>query len=169
MTESAHTEAVEGGGQTFPLQFTLNGRSVQCSASFSVLLGELIREEFGLTGTKISCEEEICGSCTVLVDGRPVSSCTFLAYDAAGRSVLTVEKLAAEDGTLHSLQQAFMDQFAFQCGFCTPGMLMSAYALLSDNPSADRDETIRFMDGNLCRCTGYDSILAAISQAQDLL
>lgn len=162
-------EQVAGDGQTFALGFTLNGREVQCVTSYSTLFAEVIREQFGLTGTKVSCEEEICGSCTVLVDGNPVSSCTFLAYDAAGKSVLTVEGLASDDGTLHPLQQAFIDQFAFQCGFCTPGMLMSACALLSDNPEADREDTVRFMDGNLCRCTGYASILAAIGQAQNQL
>lgn len=154
------------GDHAFDLEFTLNGEQVRCRTIHSTLLADLIRDEFGLTGTKVSCEEQICGSCTVLVDSNPVSSCTFLAHDVGGRSVQTVEGLAAGDQALHPLQRAFIDQFAFQCGFCTPGMLMSAASLLQSNPTATRDETIHFMEGNLCRCTGYASILQAIEQAQ---
>lgn len=151
----------------FDLRCVLNGREVERRIRYSTTLADLVREEFGLTGTKVSCDEEICGACTVLVDNLPVSACTFLAYDArGGKAVTTIEGVAAPDGELHPLQQAFIDTFAFQCGFCTPGMIMSALALLQARPDADRDEIIDHMDGNLCRCTGYLPILAAVEQAQ---
>jgi aerobic-type carbon monoxide dehydrogenase small subunit (CoxS/CutS family) len=153
----------------FDLRCTLNGREVERRTAYSTTLAELVREDFGLTGTKVSCDEQICGACTLLVDDRPVSACTFLAYDARGRSVLTIEGLADPDGELHPLQQAFLDAFAFQCGFCTPGMIMSALGLLRTSPHADRDEIVDHLDGNLCRCTGYLPILAAVEQAQAAL
>lgn len=153
----------------FDLRCVLNGREVERRTRYSTTLAELVRDEFGLTGTKVSCDEEICGACTVLVDQLPVSACTFLAYDARGKAVTTIEGVAAPDGQLHPLQQAFIDTFAFQCGFCTPGMIMSALALLRACPDADHDQIIDHMDGNLCRCTGYLPILAAVEQAQAAL
>jgi len=128
-------------------------------------LAELLRERLNLTGTKISCEVQVCGACTVLVDGLPVSSCTLLAYEVRDKNVLTVEGLARPDGTLHPIQQAFIDEFAFQCGFCTPGMILAAKALLEENPKPTEAEIIHFMDGNICRCTGYVSIVRAIQKA----
>ena len=128
-------------------------------------LAELLRERLNLTGTKISCEVQVCGACTVLVDGLPVSSCTLLAYEVRDKNVLTVEGLARPDGTLHPIQQAFIDEFAFQCGFCTPGMILAAKALLEENPKPTEVEIIHFMDGNICRCTGYVSIVRAIRTA----
>ena len=128
-------------------------------------LAELLRERLNLTGTKISCEVQVCGACTVLVDGLPVSSCTLLAYEVRDKNVLTVEGLARPDGTLHPIQQAFIDEFAFQCGFCTPGMILAARALLEENPKPTEAEIIHFMDGNICRCTGYVSIVRAIRTA----
>ena len=128
-----------------------------------------MRDRLNLTGTKISCEVQVCGSCTVLVDGLPVSSCTLLAYEVSDREVVTIEGLARPDGTLHPIQQAFIDEFAFQCGFCTPGMILSAKALLDENPKPSRDEIIHYMDGNICRCTGYVSIVAAIQRAADVI
>ena len=128
-------------------------------------LAELLRERLNLTGTKISCEVQVCGACTVLVDGLPVSSCTLLAYEVRDKNVLTVEGLARPDGTLHPIQQAFIDEFAFQCGFCTPGMILAAKALLEENPKPTEVEIIHFMDGNICRCTGYVSIVRAIQKA----
>jgi aerobic-type carbon monoxide dehydrogenase small subunit (CoxS/CutS family) len=118
----------------------------------------------GLVGTKLSCDTEVCGACTVLLDGRPVSSCTTLAIEADGRTVDTIEGLAA--GTrLHPLQVAFIDRFAFQCGYCTPGMIMAAKALLDEHPHPDRAQVERWMEGNLCRCTGYESIVEAVLDA----
>ena len=105
----------------------------------------------------------------MLVDGAPVSACTYLAYEARGKSVMTIEGLEKPDGTLHPLQQAFIDEFAFQCGYCTPGMIMSAKALLDENPNPTRDEIIHHMDGNICRCTGYVPIVAAIQRAAEVM
>src|SRR5262249_30787053 len=124
-----------------------------------------LRDLCRLTGVKVSCEAQVCGSCTVLVDGLPVSSCTCLAYEARGRRVTTIEGLTDEAGSLHPLQQAFLDNFAFQCGFCTPGMILAAKALLDENPHPSDEDLIAHMDGNLCRCTGYLPILKAIRQA----
>ena len=116
------------------LSFNLNGRPVETEYEHQETLAEVLRERMNLTGTKISCEVQVCGACTVLVDGLPVSSCTLLAYEARGRSVVTIEGLAKPDGALHPIQQAFIDEFAFQCGFCTPGMILAAKALLDENP-----------------------------------
>jgi aerobic-type carbon monoxide dehydrogenase small subunit (CoxS/CutS family) len=147
------------------LRFRLNGKSVEAECEPQQTLAEVIRNRFNLTGTKISCEVQVCGACTVLVDGLPVSSCTYLAYEVQGRNVTTVEGLESADRKLHPIQQAFIDEFAFQCGFCTPGMIMSAKALLDENPEPSEDEIIHHMDGNLCRCTGYVPIIKAIQRA----
>ena len=151
------------------LQFTLNGKtwSVECEPADT--LAEVLRNQLHLNGTKVSCEVQVCGACTVLVDNLPVSACTFLAYEAFGKSVTTIEGLERADGKLHPLQQAFIDEFAFQCGFCTPGMIMAAKALLDENPKPTRDEIIHHMDGNICRCTGYVPIIAAIQRAADVM
>ena len=125
----------------------------------------MLRARCRLTGVKLSCEAQVCGSCTVLVDGLPVSACTYLAYEARGQRVTTIEGLADESGRLHPLQQAFLDNFAFQCGFCTPGMILAAKALLDEKPDVTDAEIIAHMDGNLCRCTGYLAIVKAIRQA----
>ena len=151
------------------LSFQLNGRPTEVECEAQETLAELLRDRLNLTGTKISCEVQVCGSCTVLVDGLPVSSCTLLAYEVSDREVVTIEGLARPDGTLHPIQQAFIDEFAFQCGFCTPGMILSAKALLDENPKPSRDEIIHYMDGNICRCTGYVSIVAAIQRAADVI
>ena len=147
------------------LRFQLNGKSVEAECEPQQTLAEVIRNRFNLTGTKISCEVQVCGACTVLVDGLPVSSCTYLAYEVQGRNVTTVEGLESADRVLHPIQQSFIDEFAFQCGFCTPGMIMSAKALLDENPEPSEDEIIHHMDGNLCRCTGYVPIVKAIQRA----
>ena len=151
------------------LSFTLNGRPVETEYEPQETLAEVLRERLNLTGTKISCEVQVCGACTVLVDGLPVSSCTLLAYEARGRDVVTIEGLAKPDGALHSVQQAFIDEFAFQCGFCTPGMILAAKALLDENPKPSREQIIHYMDGNICRCTGYVSIVRALQKAADKL
>lgn len=122
---------------------------------------DILRDNLGLTGTKKACDLGNCGSCTVLLDGKPVVSCLLLAVDARGRDILTIEGLA-KNGQLHPLQQAFIDYSALQCGFCTPGMLLSAKALLDSNPEPTEDEVKEAISGNLCRCTGYGNIVEAI-------
>src|SRR5207237_5366137 len=126
----------------------------------------VVRERLGLTGVKRSCDVQVCGACTLLVDGRPVSACTTLAFEVRDRSVLTIEGLA-EDGKLHPLQEAFIEHGGFQCGFCTPGMILAAKALLDENSKPTEDEIIHYMDGNICRCTGYVPIVKAIRRAAD--
>jgi len=151
------------------LAFQLNGRPAEVEYEHQETLAEGLRERLNLTGTKLSCEVQVCGACTVLVDGLPVSACTMLAYEARGRNVVTIEGLAKPDGTLHPIQQAFIDEFAFQCGFCTPGMILAAKALLDENPKPSRDEIVHYMDGNICRCTGYVSIVRAIQKVAGTL
>ena len=147
------------------LHFNLNGRSVETQYEAQETLAEVLRDRFNLNGTKISCEVEVCGACTVLVDGLPVSACTHLAYEVRDRNVLTIEGMAKPDGTLHPIQQAFIDEFAFQCGFCTPGMILATKALLDEKPRPEEADIIHYMDGNICRCTGYVSIVRAIQRA----
>jgi aerobic-type carbon monoxide dehydrogenase small subunit (CoxS/CutS family) len=151
------------------LQFHLNARAVEIECEPADTLAEVLRNQLNLNGTKVSCEVQVCGACTVLVDNLPVSACTYLAYEARGKSVTTIEGLEQPDGALHPLQQAFIDEFAFQCGYCTPGMIMSAKALLDDNPRPSRAEIIHHMDGNICRCTGYVPIIAAIERAAEIM
>ena len=146
-------------------RFRLNGRPVDSEYEAQETLVELLRNRLNLNGTKVSCEVQVCGACTVLLDGLPVSACTLLVYEVRDRNVLTVEGLARPDGTLHPIQQAFIEEFAFQCGFCTPGMLMAAKALLTEQPSPTEADIIHFMDGNICRCTGYLPIIRAIQRA----
>jgi carbon-monoxide dehydrogenase small subunit len=125
----------------------------------------VLRDDLGRTGTKEGCDDSECGACMVLVDGHPVNSCSYLALQAAGRSVTTVEGLAGPDGALHPLQRAFVEGGGIQCGFCTPGMLMSATALLADDPDPTDDAIREALAGNLCRCTGYQPIIAAVRRA----
>jgi carbon-monoxide dehydrogenase small subunit len=151
------------------LSFNLNGKRHEVDCEPADTLAEVLRNTLNLNGTKVSCEVQVCGACTVLVDGQPVSACTYLAYEARGKNVTTIEGLEKPDGTLHPLQQAFIDEFAFQCGYCTPGMIMSAKALLDENPRPTRAEIIHYMEGNICRCTGYVPIVAAIERAADVM
>ncbi len=125
----------------------------------------VLRDEVGLTGSKEGCDDSECGACMVLLDGRPVNSCSYLALQADGRQVTTIEGLAAADGELHPLQRAFLDQGGVQCGFCTPGILISAKALLDENPQPSEDEIRLALSGNLCRCTGYSGIVRAVQTA----
>lgn len=142
----------------------VNGVEVRRFIQNRMTLAEFLRTELGLTGTKVSCELEVCGVCSVLVDDNPVSSCTYLAVDIDGREVRTVEGLS--QGTrLHPLQTAFVENFALQCGFCTPGFLMMAYALLKTNPDPTEEEIVEYLDGNICRCTGYRPIIDAVLDA----
>ena len=130
-------------------------------------LARVLREQLGLTGTKISCETGDCGACTVLVDGRAVKSCLYLAMKARGKDIITIEGLRGEHGELHPLQQAFIDHFAVQCGYCTPGMIMAAKALLDEKPRPTEEEVKEGLRGNLCRCTGYTKIIEAVLAAAD--
>ena len=152
--------------ETVELAFAVNGRPATVRVEPRETIADVLREHLGLTGLKVSCDAQVCGACTVLVDGLAVSGCTYLAVDANGRSVSTVEGLAP-DGQLSPLQQAFIDEAAFQCGFCTPGMLMAATALLAENAAPTRDEVVAAIDGNLCRCTGYVPIVEAILRAAE--
>ena len=146
------------------INFELNGKPASLEIEPRETLAEVLRTRCRLTGVKLSCESQVCGTCTVLVDNIPVSACTYLAYEIRDKRVTTIEGLA-DRGRLHPLQQAFLDQFAFQCGFCTPGMILAAKSLLDENAGASDDEIIAYMSGNLCRCTGYLGILKAIRQA----
>ncbi len=145
---------------------TINGVAYERSVRANQQLTDFLRDELGLTGTHVACNNGICGSCTVLLDGEPVRACLLLTAQADGASVVTIEGLARReaDGTLrlHALQQAFVDHGAVQCGFCIPGMIMTAKALLDRNASPSRDEIVQAISGNLCRCTGYQPIIAAI-------
>lgn len=147
------------------LSFELNGKPKSLEIEPRETLAEVLRARCRLTGVKLSCESQVCGTCTVLVDGLPVSACTYLAYEVRDKRVTTIEGLADGVGRLHPLQQAFLDNFAFQCGFCTPGMILAAKSLLDQNVNASDEEIIAYMSGNLCRCTGYLGILKAIRQA----
>lgn len=150
--------------QLIPISFTLNGRLQEIDVQPHELLLDVVRERLGLTGAKRSCDVQVCGACTLLVDGRPVSACTTLAFEVRDRSVLTIEGLA-ENGRLHPLQQAFIEHGGFQCGFCTPGMILAAKALLDENPDPSEAELKHFMHGNICRCTGYKKIIESIMAA----
>ena len=151
--------------KSMKIAFELNGKAAAVDIEPRETLAEVLRTRCGMTGVKISCESQVCGSCTVLVEGLPVSACTYLAYEVRDKRVATIEGLAGAEGRLHPLQQAFIDHFAFQCGFCTPGMILAAKALLDENANASEEEIIAYMSGNLCRCTGYLAILRAIQQA----
>jgi carbon-monoxide dehydrogenase small subunit len=144
------------------LHLRVNGMAYKMEVEPRRTLLELIREDLELTGTKEGCSLGECGTCTVLLDGRPIKSCITLAVQANGREVTTIEGLEGSDGTLHPLQQAFMEHGAIQCGFCTPGMVLSAKALLDENPKPTEMEVRQAIAGNLCRCTGYQKIVEAI-------
>jgi len=152
--------------QTIPVTFNVNGRQHEMDVEPHELLLDVIRNRLGLTGAKRSCDMQVCGTCTLLLDGRPVSSCTLPAFEARGRDILTIEGLA-QQGKLHPLQQAFIDKGGFQCGFCTPGMLLTAKTLLAENPNPTEADVIQFMQGNLCRCTGYKKIVESILAAAE--
>lgn len=146
------------------ISVTVNGRTVERAVEPRLLLVQFIRDELLLTGTHIGCDTSYCGACTVLFDGEPIKSCTMLAVQADGGEVTTVEGLA-QDGKLHPLQESFSEHHALQCGFCTPGMLMSAKHLLDTNPDPSPEEIRKGIQGNLCRCTGYNNIFTAIADA----
>ena len=149
------------------IRLKLNGGDRRVEVEDQTLLIELIRS-LGLVGTKLSCDSQVCGACTVLLNGRPVSSCTTLAIEADGKPVVTIEGLA-DGANLHPLQEAFIERFAFQCGYCTPGMIVSAKALLDAHPEPDVAKVRHWMEGNICRCTGYQTIVDAVLDAADAM
>lgn len=144
-----------------PIALAVNGQTYEAEVEPAASLLEVLRDEFGLTGTKTNCLEAECGVCTVLVDGRAVNSCTMLATQCGGRSITTIEGLA-QGAELHPLQRAFIDHGAVQCGYCIPGMILNAKALLAENPHPNREEIREALAGTLCRCTGYQKILDAV-------
>jgi aerobic-type carbon monoxide dehydrogenase small subunit (CoxS/CutS family) len=151
-----------------PIQFRLNGSPVHLTVDTDRMLLRVLREDLGLTGTKYGCGEGICGACTVLVDGEAVRSCHYPLKEARSREVVTIEGLAS-NGRLHPLQEAFIRHDAMQCGFCTPGMILDAYSLLRKNPRPTREQIVRAMEENLCRCGGYDRIVQAIEAAAETM
>ena len=147
-----------------PIELRINGENIRASVDGNQTLLEFLREQLDLTGVKRGCDQGDCGACTVLLDGQPVNSCLVLISEAAGREITTIEGLS-QDGRLHPLQQAFVDTNAVQCGFCTPGMILTAVALLNENPNPTPEEIRQYLRGNLCRCTGYNQIVQAIQAA----
>ena len=149
------------------IALTVNGRAYSRDVEPRLLLVQFLRDELDLTGTHVGCETSLCGACTILVDGRAVKSCTMLAVQADGRAVTTIEGLAGGSGNenLHPLQRAFWNEHGLQCGFCTPGMIMAAHELLESRPDATADEIRHGLEGNLCRCTGYENIVRAVQSA----
>ena len=150
---------------TVSLSLTVNGRAVEASVDPRTLLVQFLRENLRLTGTHVGCDTAQCGACTVHLDGRAVKACSMLAVQAQGRAVTTIEGLTP-DGSLHPMQAAFRECHGLQCGFCTPGMVMSAVQLLADNPQASEQQIREGLDGNICRCTGYHNIVRAIQLCQ---
>ena len=148
------------------LSLCVNGKPVSAEVEPRCLLSQLLREHLGLTGTHVGCDTSQCGACVVHVDGKAIKSCTMLAAQAEGCEITTIEGLAGEglagEGTLHPMQEAFRDNHGLQCGFCTPGMIMASVALARDNPSLDEDAVRKGLEGNLCRCTGYQNIIRAV-------
>lgn len=147
------------------VSMTVNGKPVSGEVEGRTLLSAFLREELGLTGTHVGCDTSQCGACVVHVDGKPVKSCTVFALDVAGAQVKTIEGMANPDGSLGVLQQAFQDHHGLQCGFCTPGMVMSSAALLAENPKPTEAEVRHYLEGNICRCTGYHNIVKAVLSA----
>ena len=149
---------------TFDIELNVNGRARQGAAEPRRTLADFLREDLGLTGTHLGCEHGVCGACTVIVDGEPARSCLMLAVQARGADVVTIEGLAL-DGELNPLQQAMWDSHGFQCGFCTPGFLMQITALLAASPDPTEAEIREALSGNICRCTGYESIVNGVLRA----
>jgi aerobic-type carbon monoxide dehydrogenase small subunit (CoxS/CutS family) len=150
-----------------PVAVTVNGRHYERSVEPRLLLSDFLRRDLGLTGTHVGCEHGVCGACTVLFDGEPVRSCLLLAVQADGHELATVEGLAPGPDRLHPLQEAFWECHALQCGFCTPGFLMTLVPFLAENPDPSEDEIRHALSGNLCRCTGYQHIVDAVLRAAE--
>jgi carbon-monoxide dehydrogenase small subunit len=147
------------------VSMTVNGTAVSGELEGRTLLSDFLRETLRLTGTHVGCDTSQCGACVVHVNGQPVKSCTVFAQDLAGAEVRTIEGMANADGSLSVIQQAFQDHHGLQCGFCTPGMVMSSAALLAENPKPTEAEIRHYLDGNICRCTGYHNIVKAVMAA----
>jgi len=147
------------------VKMTINGREVEALVEPRTLLVHFLREQLGLTGTHIGCDTSHCGACTVDLNDMSVKSCTLFAVQANGAAILTIEGMAAPDGTLHALQEGFRQMHGLQCGYCTPGMIMRAHRLLKENPNPSEDEIRSGISGNLCRCTGYQNIIKSIQYA----
>jgi carbon-monoxide dehydrogenase small subunit len=154
----------ETGRATQPLTVTVNGEARSAEVEPRLLLVHFLRDTLALSGTHIGCDTTSCGACTVLLDGTPIKSCTFFAVQADGREVTTVEGLA-RGGQLHPVQEGFKEEHGLQCGFCTPGMMLTASALLAENPNPSEEEIRWALSGNLCRCTGYQNIVKAVQWA----
>ena len=148
------------------VQFTVNGRAASIDVPPNTLLVQALREQLRLTGTHVGCDTSQCGACTVLVNGKAIKSCTMLAVQAQGAEVQTIEGMAAADGTMHPMQAAFKQCHGLQCGFCTPGMVMSAVDLCRQKPGATDAEIRELLEGNICRCTGYQNIVRAVQVGQ---
>lgn len=154
----------------YPVSLHINGIKYECEVDTAATLLQFIRDEAGLTGTKPGCENGECGACTVLMDGEAINSCQQLAIDAQGKEILTIEGMADKNtGKLHPIQEAYADSGAVQCGFCTPGMIMSTKALLDKNPDPTEEEIKYALSGNLCRCTGYYQIIEAVQSAAKVM
>jgi carbon-monoxide dehydrogenase small subunit len=154
--------------QQLAIRLTVNGQPFAGTVSPRMLLSDFLREDVGLSGVRVCCEQGICGACTILVDGQTARACLMLAVQADGADIRTVEGLA-QDGTLHPIQQAFWDHHGLQCGYCTPGMLITAYELLTQTPDPSEAEVREAIAGNLCRCTGYVHIVASILAAAQVM
>ena len=150
------------------IRFKVNGVMEEVNVEPGWSLAYVLREVLNLMGTKVGCETGNCGTCTVLVDGKAIKSCLFLAVKAKGKEIVTIEGLKGKQGGLHPLQEAFMEHFAVQCGYCTPGMILAAKALLDENPNPTEEEVRRGLSGNLCRCTGYVKIVEAVLAAKEM-
>jgi aerobic-type carbon monoxide dehydrogenase small subunit (CoxS/CutS family) len=155
--------------QTMRVELTVNGQPRSADVDVRMTLADCLRGPLGLTGTHLGCEHGVCGSCTVLVDGDGVRSCLMLAVQADGAEVLTIEGLESADGAMHPIQQAFLESHSFQCGFCTPGFVMTVYELLEKQPRIPSEDIRPALGGNLCRCTGYQSIVAGVELAKQKL
>jgi len=170
MRDSA--ELCRSPDQKCAIAVTVNGRRYEGLVEPRLSLADFLRDHLGFTGTHLGCEQGVCGSCTLLLNGETVRSCLLLAVQSDGATVLTVEGLAALAGAgegLHPVQEAFLEKLGFQCGFCTPGILLTAYELISENPSPGEEEIRERLSGNLCRCTGYQNIVAAVLRAAERL
>jgi aerobic carbon-monoxide dehydrogenase small subunit len=152
---------------TAEIELIVNGEARVAAADVRSTLSDFLRDDLGLTGTHVGCEHGVCGACTVLLDGRSVRSCLMLAVQARGHEITTIEGVAGPDG-LHPVQQGFYDCHSFQCGFCTPGFVMTTMELLADDPTVDEPGIREALSGNVCRCTGYESIVEGVLRAKDL-
>lgn len=155
----------EASGKARVVELSVNGTPMSGQAEPRMLLVDFLRHELDQTGTHVGCEHGVCGACTVIVDGEPVRSCLMFAVQAEGHEIETVEGLAEPDADLHPIQQAFREKHGLQCGFCTPGMLMATKTLLAKHPDPTEDEIRDYLSGNICRCTGYSFIVAAVKEA----